>query len=171
LKSDSLAKALREAAPDIVNKFFSNMSANASAVLKEEMEYGRPLTQEEIREEREKIINLIKQLENEGKIFIREKPKGLLLEGAEAVKETPDFDEYLNAGARYYEAGQYSEAVPYFEYCAQMDPGNAPVYQYLGGTYYALGMTAEAVEAYRKALELDPSNEELKAWLSTQASK
>ena len=177
LKSDSLAKALREAPADVVSKFFSNMSANASAVLKEEMEYGRPLTSEEIREEREKIINLIKQLENEGKIFIREKPKGLLLESAtgttadKGAEAEGNLTEYYNAGVQYYEAGQYNEAAPYFEYCAQMNANNASVFQYLGGTYYALGMTAEAVEAYRKALELDPSNEELKAWLLSQASK
>jgi len=177
LKSDSLAKALREAAPEIVNKFFSNMSANASAVLKEEMEYGRPLTKDEIREEREKIINLIKQLENEGKIFIREKPKGLLLESAtgttadKGAEADTSFMEYYNAGVSYYEAGQYNEAAPYFEYCTQMNPANASVYQYLGGTYYALGMTAEAVGAYKKALEIDPNNEELKAWLMAQASK
>jgi len=50
----------------------------------------------------------------------------------------------------------------YFEYCAQLNPANAGLFQYLGGTYHALGRTDEAVGAYQKALKLDPSNEELK---------
>lgn len=176
LKSDDLAKALRNAPAEVVNKFFANMSSNAAAVLKEEMEYGRPLTPEEISEEREKIIRLIKQLEDAGKIFIREKPKDALLDGAEAAQPKgqnggSSFTDYYNAGVQCYGDEQYEDAVSYFEYCARFQPNNPAVYQYLGGAYYALGKKAEAVAAYAKALELDPANEELKAWLNAQAPK
>src|SRR3989339_1201730 len=86
LKSDNLARGLRNAAPEILNKFFTNMSTSAAAMLKEEMEYGRPATNEEIEEERKKIVDLIKQLEKDGKIFIREKPKSAILEGSSDIE-------------------------------------------------------------------------------------
>ncbi len=177
LKSDNLARGLRNAAPEILNKFFTNMSTSAAAMLKEEMEYGRPATNEEIEEERKKIVDLIKQLEKDGKIFIREKPKSAILEGSSDIEaeqeqkqasETSSINDYFNAGVQYYESGQYEDAITYFEYCQQMDPGNAAVYQYLGGAYYALGRANEAVNAYEKALEFDPSNQELRNWLSSQ---
>lgn len=176
LKSESLARALRDASPDILNKFFANMSANAAAVLKEEMEYGRPLTQEEIEEERKKILDVIKQLEKEGKIFIREKPKSIILEGAqdivsgseEASQSEASFDEYFNAGVEFYEAGQYEQAISYFEYCAQLDPNQFAVYQYLGNSYFSLGKNAEAIAAFEEALKINPDNQELKNWLAEQ---
>lgn len=176
LKSESLAKALRNSPPEIMNKFLTNMSANAAVVLKEEMEYGKPLSPEEIEEERKKILDTIKQLETDGKVFIREKPKGMLLEGMDggdsedSVPAVSDdtYGEYYNTGAQYYEAGQYEEALTYFEYCASLKKNDPALYQYLGGAYYALGRNDEAVASYQKALELDPSNEDLKAWLTAQ---
>ncbi len=152
------------------------MSANAAAILKEEMEYGRPLTDAEIEEERKRIINLIKQLEKDGRVFIREKPKTDVLEGiedngGEPVPEeqgTASYEEYYNAGAQYYELSQFEEALSYFEYCAQLDPNQPAIYQYLGNTYYALGRSAEAIASFEKALELNPEDQGLRAWLSEQ---
>jgi flagellar motor switch protein FliG len=175
LKTQDMAKALRGADSGVLNKFFANMSANAAAILKEEMEYGRPITEPEIEEERKKMINLIKQLEKDGKVFIREKPKTDVLEGIEAeqpVGETQEgensYEEYFNAGVQTYEAGQFEEAVSYFEYCLQLDPSNAGIYQYLGNSYYSLGRTQEAVASFEKALELNPEDQGLRAWLAEQ---
>lgn len=176
LKTPELAKALREAPQEIMNKFFSNMSANAVAILKEEMEYGRPLTADEIGNERKNIINLIKQMEKDGKVFIREKPKGDVLEGVEdtAVEggvETADsgtFNEYFNAGVQFYEEQKFEDAVAYFEYCTQLNAHQPAVYQYLGNIYYSLGRTQEAIAAYERVLELNPDDTELAAWLTEQ---
>jgi tetratricopeptide (TPR) repeat protein len=139
------------------------------------MEYGRPITEPEIEEERKKIITLVKQLEAAGRIFIREKPKTDMLEGIEdgaqqgtAEAGAAGYDEYFNAGVQSYEAGQYEEALQYFEYCVQLDPANAGLYQYLGNTYYGLGRLQEAIPYYEKALELNPEDQGLRAWLSEQ---
>jgi tetratricopeptide (TPR) repeat protein len=176
LKSDNMAKALRDAPVDVLNKFFMNMSANASAVLKEEMEYGRPLTPEEIEEERKKILDMIKQLERDGKIFIREKPKNVILEGAQdvvggaggAAAGDSSYTEYFNAGVGFYEAGQFEEALSYFEYCIQLNPSDAGLHQYLGNSLYSLGRTQEGIAAFEKALEINPDDQSLREWLNQQ---
>lgn len=175
LRSENLARALRDAPPEILNKFFANMSANAAAVLKEEMEYGRPLTPEEIEEERKRILDIVKQLEKDGKIFIREKPKSVVLEGAQDIVAgsatlgaSVEFTEYFNAGIQFYEAGQFDEAANYFEYCIEIDPNQAMAYQYLGNTYYSLGRVDEAIASFERALELNPEDQSLQEWLAEQ---
>src|SRR3989339_14493 len=172
LKSESIARALRNAGGEVSNKFFANMSASAAAILKEEMEYGRPATDEEIEEERRKIVELVKQLEKDGKVFIREKPGNAILEGSDVVVDeavattaAAGYEDYNQAGIASYGAGNYEEALSYFEYCAGLEGATAQLYEYLGGTYYALGRTADAVSAYQRALELNPGNEQLKLWL------
>lgn len=176
LKTPELARALRDAPPEILNKFFMNMSANAVAILKEEMEYGRPLTPEEIEEERKNILNMVKQLEKDGKLFIREKPKGDVLEGIEETEQAAEteaagegsLEAYYQAGVQYFEEGRYEDALSYFEYCTQLDPAQSAPFRYLGNTYYALGRSAEAVNSYEKVLELEPGDQELRQWLAEQ---
>lgn len=72
LKTESMARALQGAAPDVVNKFLSNMSAGASSLLKESIEYASGLTSAQIEEERSKIMDVVKVLEKEGKVNVRQ---------------------------------------------------------------------------------------------------
>lgn len=72
LKTESMAKALQGAAPDVVNKFLSNMSAGAASLLKESIEYASGLTPSQIEEERSKIMDVVKVLEKEGKVNVRQ---------------------------------------------------------------------------------------------------
>jgi len=65
-----LSRALRGAPPEYMNKFFTNMSAGAAALLKESMDYGRPLTRQ-IEEEKKNLMDLMTKLERENKITIR----------------------------------------------------------------------------------------------------
>lgn len=180
LKTPELASALRNAPEDVTNKFFSNMSANAVAILKEEMEYGRPLTDDEIEEQRKNILNTIKRLEKDGKIFVRERPKGDVLEGIEAGGEAAasaagaegaaegSLEAYYQAGVQYFDEGKYDDALSYFEYCTQIDPTQSASFRYLGNTYYALGRSDEAITSYEKVLELEPEDQELRQWLVGQ---
>ena len=64
------------------------MSAGAAALLKESMDYGRPLTPEQIEEERKNLIDLVTKLDKEGKITVRKKVKGGILDGEEAADDT-----------------------------------------------------------------------------------
>src|SRR4029077_10523691 len=79
--TESLSRALRGAPPEYMNKFFVNMSAGAAALLRESMDYGRPLTPDQVEEERKNLMDLITRLDKEGKISIRKKRKAGILEG------------------------------------------------------------------------------------------
>lgn len=72
LKTESMARALQGAAPDIVNKFLTNMSAGAASLLKESIEYAAGLTPAQIEEERSKIMDVVKVLEKGGKVNVRQ---------------------------------------------------------------------------------------------------
>jgi tetratricopeptide (TPR) repeat protein len=72
LKTEAMAKSLQGASPDVVNKFLTNMSSGASSLLKESIEYAQGLTLGQVEEERSKIMDVIKVLEKEGKISVRQ---------------------------------------------------------------------------------------------------
>lgn len=72
LKTETMAKALQGASPEVVNKFLSNMSAGAASLLKESIEYAQGLTAAQIEEERTKIMEVVKALEKEGKVNVRQ---------------------------------------------------------------------------------------------------
>ena len=72
MKTEAMAKALQGAPPDVVNKFLSNMSTGAASLLKESIEYAQGLTAAQVEEERSKIMDVIKVLEKEGKINVRQ---------------------------------------------------------------------------------------------------
>ncbi len=72
LKTEAMAKALQGVAPDVVNKFMTNMSTGAASLLKESIEYAQGLTPAQVEEERSKIMDVIKVLEKEGKINVRQ---------------------------------------------------------------------------------------------------
>jgi flagellar motor switch protein FliG len=185
LRAESLAHALRDVSPQIAERFFSCMSKGAVALLKEEMEYSRPLSPDQAEEERQKILGIVKKLETEGRIKIREKPSEDFLDlddihfisgfqrgaapGA-AVPAAADADpakarEYLAAGAQLTAEGKYAEALPYLEYAVQLGPSLAEAQQYLGNVYYSLGRVAEALAAFERAAALNPQDQELRRWV------
>ena len=192
--TEALSRALRGAAPDFTNKFFVNMSAGAAALLKESMDYGRPLTADQIEEERKNLMELISKLEKDGKVTIRKKRKMGILEGEEAADDTESLhldggaknmkpkeekkqaaavsaadsaqaDQYLQAGVTAYEQGQYADAVQNLHFAVQFNPGLWQAYQYLGHAYYAQSMGNEAMGAYEQMLVINP-NEELRTWVN-----
>lgn len=182
--TESLSRALRGAPPEYMNKFFANMSAGAAALLKESMDYGRPLTPEQIDEERKSLMDLVTKLEREGKINIRKKRKTGILEGEEAAddseplhfepvkgaaKSPPKSDpakaqEFLQTALGYYEQGQYGEAVQNLHYAIQQQEDLWQAYQYMGAAYYAQGMIDQAAGAYERMLEINP-DDSLRAWV------
>jgi len=183
LRTENLAKALQGASPDITNKVFNNMSKGAMALLKEEMEFSRALTPDQITDERQKILNTVKSLELAGKISIREKlPDDFLeWEDMEVLSNTGQWlagrsssepaaspaanPEYFTAGIQLYQAGQYSEALPYLQYADQLDPRSEETKQYLGHCYYALGQYGAALATYETLSAMKPGDAALKQWV------
>jgi len=188
--TESLSRALRGAAPEYMNKFFVNMSAGAAALLRESMDYGRPLTPEQIEDERKNLMDLITRLDKEGKIQIRKKRKSGILEGEEAADDSEPLhfavsgspaktngqapaaaldpakaQEQFQTGLQAYQEGRYPEAIQNFHFAVQSQPDLWQAYQYLGAAYSAQGMVNEAMGAYERMIELNP-DENLRAWVA-----
>ncbi len=182
--TEQLARALRDAAPDYVNKFFTNMSAGAAALLKESMDYGRPLSAEQVEDERKKLMDIVTKLEKESKISIRKKQKMGILEGEEAADDSEPLHLELGgkanaqvpkpdpakaaasfqAGSTFYEQSNFQEAIRSFHEAIQAQPDHWQAYQYLGTCYAAQNMVNEAAGAYERMCELNP-DPSLKTWV------
>lgn len=176
LKTEALARALKGVSPELQQKFFENMSQGAVTLLKEEMEYGRPVTDDQIEEERRKIIDLVKLMETEGKISVRQKGKISPLSGMDMAgrPEAPAANgavvnpeaalESYNAALAASEQGNADEAIRLYLQSLQADPQMTAAHQGLANTYYASGRYQEALAEYDQVLQLEP-NEELRSWV------
>lgn len=65
-----LAMALKGVSDDLREKFYKNMSSRAVEMLKEEMEYMGPVRLRDVEEAQQKIVNIIRKLEEAGEIVI-----------------------------------------------------------------------------------------------------
>ncbi len=65
-----LAKALRGVEAEVQDKIFRNMSKRAAALLKEEMEYMGPVRLKDVEETQQKIVAIIRKLEDQGEIVV-----------------------------------------------------------------------------------------------------
>ncbi len=177
LKSEQLGKALRGTSPELQQKFFENMSQGAVSLLKEEMDYGRPVTDEQIEEERRKIIDLIKTMEREGKLAFRQRGKGGAIEASDDAGQAPSLGRFgsgkvdpeaainaYHAAAAAAEAGNTDEAIRQYESCVKSDPSLAAGHQGLAYAYYGVGRYQEALKEFDTTLGLEP-NEDLQAWV------
>jgi flagellar motor switch protein FliG len=66
----SLAMALKGANDELKTKFFRNMSQRAAEMLKEEMEYLGPIRVKEVEKAQHEIVEVVRNLEEEGVIVI-----------------------------------------------------------------------------------------------------
>jgi len=66
LDTKDLGVALKKSAEDIREKFIANMSEGAAALLKEEIEFGRQVTEGQIKEKQLEIVRKLKELEEQG---------------------------------------------------------------------------------------------------------
>jgi len=193
MRIEDLAIALRgTVSPEVTNKFFANMSEGGKALLKEEMEFGRPVTPERIEEEQRLTEKIVRKMAEEGKIVLfrpeEKKKRGIELEGRleklqlgsekkeekNKVEEKPDPEkaiEYYNSGLKEYQNGQIDSAVVKLQRAIFHNPQLWQAYQLLGNCYYSRGMVKEAFSAYEQALNLNPTNQELRDWLTLQKTR
>ena len=183
VSNEDIAKAVYKTDPQIMNKFFANMSQGAVNAIKEIMEYSGEIAPGQIEEAQMKIIDTVKSLEVEGKIHVRQentqevyiidggemssgsqrmakfqsiskKAEEPAAAGAVPAETAAQALQYLAAGTDFYNQGRYQESLQYLEYAASLDAGLAAVQQYLGAAYYALGRAQEAVRAYERYAQL-----------------
>lgn len=70
VETNELAKALRGVDTEVQDKIFKNMSKRAASMLKEEMEYLGPVRLKDVEETQQKIVAIIRKLEDQGEIVV-----------------------------------------------------------------------------------------------------
>ena len=65
-----LAKALKSVDTEVQDKIFGNMSKRAASMLKEDMEFMGPVRLKDVEESQQKIVSIIRRLEDNGDIVI-----------------------------------------------------------------------------------------------------
>ena len=68
--NDELALALKTASPELQEKIFSNMSERASQLIKEDMEYMGPVRVADVEAAQQRIVDVVRRLEEAGEIVI-----------------------------------------------------------------------------------------------------
>lgn len=70
VESQDLALALKGASNEVSEKIFTNMSTRASEMLKEDIEFMGPVRLRDVEEAQQRIVNVIRRLEEMGEIVI-----------------------------------------------------------------------------------------------------
>ena len=70
IENDALALALRTASDEVKEKVFGNMSERAAELIKEDMEYMGPVKLSSVESAQQKIVDVVRRLEEAGEIFI-----------------------------------------------------------------------------------------------------
>ncbi|MBQ8147647.1 MAG: flagellar motor switch protein FliG [Lachnospiraceae bacterium] len=68
--NNELAIALKNANEDVQNAIFSNLSSRLATMIKEDMEYMGPVRLKDVEDAQQKIVNIIRKLEDTGEIVI-----------------------------------------------------------------------------------------------------
>ncbi|MDR0525188.1 MAG: flagellar motor switch protein FliG [Spirochaetaceae bacterium] len=68
--SAELAKALKSVDAEVQDKIFRNMSKRAAGMLKEDMEFMGPVRLKDVEEAQQKIVSIIRKLEESGEIVV-----------------------------------------------------------------------------------------------------
>ncbi|MGB4019945.1 MAG: flagellar motor switch protein FliG [Syntrophomonadaceae bacterium] len=70
VESQDLALALKGASGEVSEKIFTNMSSRASEMLRDDIEYMGPVRLRDVEEAQQRIVNVIRRLEEMGEIVI-----------------------------------------------------------------------------------------------------
>ena len=68
--NNELAVALKGSVEEVQNVIFNNLSKRLAAMIKEDMEYMGPVSMKEVEEAQQKIVNIIRKLEDSSEIII-----------------------------------------------------------------------------------------------------
>ena len=70
MENSELAVALKNANEEVQNVIFNNMSTRLADMIKEDMEYMGPVRLKDVEEAQQKIVNIIRKLEDSAEIVI-----------------------------------------------------------------------------------------------------
>jgi flagellar motor switch protein FliG len=70
IDNDELALALKTASPELREKIFKNMSERAATLIREDMEYMGPVRISDVEAAQQRIVDVVRRLEDAGEIII-----------------------------------------------------------------------------------------------------
>jgi flagellar motor switch protein FliG len=70
IENEDLSLSLRTATPELRDKIFRNMSERAAQMIKEDMEYMGPVRVTDVEAAQQKIVDVVRRLEDSGEIII-----------------------------------------------------------------------------------------------------
>jgi flagellar motor switch protein FliG len=70
IENEELALALRTASEELKEKIFKNMSERAAQLIKEEMEYMGPVRVSDVEAAQQKIVDVVRRLEDAGDVIV-----------------------------------------------------------------------------------------------------
>ena len=68
--NSELSLALKTASEELKNKIFKNMSKRAANLLREDMDFMGPVRLKDVEDAQQKIVNIIRKLEEAGEIVV-----------------------------------------------------------------------------------------------------
>ena len=68
--NNELAIALKNANEEVQNAIFSNLSSRLATMIREDMEFMGPVRLKDVEDAQQKIVNIIRKLEDSGEIVI-----------------------------------------------------------------------------------------------------
>ncbi len=80
IKTESLAKALKGVPQPVLDKVFANLSEGAKALLQEAIDLAVNVTKEETEEAQRALVELVRTMERDGRIVLKEKKKSRFIE-------------------------------------------------------------------------------------------
>ncbi|MBW1798542.1 MAG: tetratricopeptide repeat protein, partial [Deltaproteobacteria bacterium] len=68
-------------------------------------------------------------------------------------------EENIESAVKFFNAGEYNEAIDILEEITEKEPSNAKAWFLLGDSYLKLGKTKKAIESYKNTIRIDAENE------------
>jgi tetratricopeptide (TPR) repeat protein len=151
INTSDLAIALRKASEEVKSKIMENMSAGGAVLLKEEMEFGKPVTQQVIEQEQQKIVDLILRMEREGKIELKGRKRIGEIEKIEELQDIKKIiEEEIIRKKLEQEPGEVAEATTKSE---KTDNEKAFEHYNAGMEASQAGRYEEAIREFKKSLQ------------------
>ena len=70
VENNDLSVALKNANEEVKNTIFNNVSKRLAVMIKEDMDFMGPVRMKDVEEAQQKIVNIIRKLEDAGEIVI-----------------------------------------------------------------------------------------------------
>ncbi|MBU2572991.1 MAG: hypothetical protein KKH28_02800 [Elusimicrobia bacterium] len=162
VSNEDIANAIYKADPQIVNKFFNNMSQGAVTAIKEILEYSGELTLVQVDNAQLKVLNAVKSLEAEGKINVRQQSSQEIdiIDSVDMSTDAQRRQKFQNIAGRPQESAPESPAPPAAGGAAQ-----AQAYMSAGADLYNQGSYEESLQYLEYAAGLDPASAAVQQYL------